>query len=513
MRKPGKIAARVALAGVGLLLALGLAELGLRLGWRGAPTALSSQTDAELLTLVGREELPPVRPGPRTSYYTRYELDADGFRVGPRLAPEGAPEVAVVGDSYVFGIAMPEHATLPARLEAALVARGTPHRVHNVGYPAADLRAGLRSVRRVLRRHHPAWVMIVLGANDLSRVSDAGAGLVRPPLTPSVALQPGEPGPAARLGRWMVPEEGRADGRAPPTLLLARASRLWTWTGLHLRKLGQPARRARERSLCETRAAQVDRLVWALLDEQLAAFGREARAAGARPLLVSWGEDWQAGAMGRHVEAASQRAGVDLLDLTGLWEGGAAAWTLGWDGHPSAAALERAAEAVAAWMTEGRRPPAVDRAAMEVADRAAEEALRARFAPRLDAGSLPDQRLYGWWLPAEVPWASEPPWMSDRASWLLRAEQDSTRLHLAGRWARPPTGASRLSCGEGPPVELPATEQDFATTLTLPAPVPAGAVLECALELDAPQTTRDAGLALEPPAALGPRFSLIELRP
>lgn len=102
-----------------------------------------------------------------------YRHDASGFR-GAGFDEKKAPgilRVALVGDSFIFGLGVEENQTLEARLEEELAARGLGGKVEvlNLGVPGANLGTHVRMYR--IARETLAADAVVMGVfedNDLT---------------------------------------------------------------------------------------------------------------------------------------------------------------------------------------------------------------------------------------------------------------------------------------------------------------------------------------------------------
>lgn len=85
--------------------------------------------------------------------------------VTPRALAEGAPVIAVLGDSLTAGLGVTAAEAFPAHLEARLRREGYDYRVVNAGVSGDTSAGGLRRVDWVLRAE-PEIVIVALGAND-----------------------------------------------------------------------------------------------------------------------------------------------------------------------------------------------------------------------------------------------------------------------------------------------------------------------------------------------------------
>ncbi len=128
MSPPPPARRRLLRLGAGLLLGLGLAELGFAARDRFAfPHMNTLVADAELGARLepGARSAIALGENPRAAY----TIDEDGWRVSDPAAA-GPETVVVVGDSQVFGLGVGDAETLPARLSAL---SGRP--VRNAGVP------------------------------------------------------------------------------------------------------------------------------------------------------------------------------------------------------------------------------------------------------------------------------------------------------------------------------------------------------------------------------------------
>lgn len=106
-----------------------------------------------------------------------YHLDAHGFRGGgfPLAKPPGTVRLALIGDSYVFGIGVADADTLGARLAAELAARFPDRRLEvlNLGIPGDNLASYVDLFDEATARLAPDLVVIGLTLpNDLSPWDD-----------------------------------------------------------------------------------------------------------------------------------------------------------------------------------------------------------------------------------------------------------------------------------------------------------------------------------------------------
>jgi acyl-CoA thioesterase-1 len=89
----------------------------------------------------------------------------------PAQAQDATIRVAVLGDSLTAGFGLPEAQAFPARLEAALQARGHKVRITNAGV-SGDTTAGGKARLDWTLADKPQIVIVELGANDAMRGMD-----------------------------------------------------------------------------------------------------------------------------------------------------------------------------------------------------------------------------------------------------------------------------------------------------------------------------------------------------
>ena len=127
---PSRWAFRFTAMALGLLVAWGLAEIGLRL-LAPQPTGPSHLTaDPELGVTPKPNHAGTVRlPG---IYTYSFQHDARGFRVTPTASGDTTrPEVLLLGDSFAYGMGVENDETIASQLALRLGARGMPARVQN----------------------------------------------------------------------------------------------------------------------------------------------------------------------------------------------------------------------------------------------------------------------------------------------------------------------------------------------------------------------------------------------
>lgn len=172
MTRAPRLAVRVAIGFAGVLVALALLEVALRI--LIAPTA--SQV------LRGLHRVAPQRPWlyelvPGTSRTDRtsgveYAINADGFRDRQRARVKPAPgfRIAVVGDSVSFGYGVAFDATYAQRIEARLQAGNDASRfeVLNLGVSGYNPYTEAELLRGVGLAYDPDLVLVQFCINDLN---------------------------------------------------------------------------------------------------------------------------------------------------------------------------------------------------------------------------------------------------------------------------------------------------------------------------------------------------------
>lgn len=139
----------------------------------------------------------------------------------------------ILGDSLSAGYGIDVSASWPALLSARLVSEGYPYRVVNASISGETTAGGARRIGALLEAHHPAVVVVALGANDGLRgidpqvtrgnleqilgaiaAADAVAVLVQVRVPPNYGPQ------YTSAFEGLYPELAKAPGRVPGTFLL-----------------------------------------------------------------------------------------------------------------------------------------------------------------------------------------------------------------------------------------------------------------------------------------------------
>ena len=162
----------IAAVGIGLVLALGLAEVALRL-FAPQPVGPSHLTlDADLGVipkpgLSGTVRLPGI-------YTYTFHHDAHGFRETPTsTADSTAPEVLILGDSFAYGMGVEDDQTAASQLAGGLSARGMDVRVTNAARIGAGPGYALRLLQTRGRLWRPEVVVYLFCYNDYANLQHA----------------------------------------------------------------------------------------------------------------------------------------------------------------------------------------------------------------------------------------------------------------------------------------------------------------------------------------------------
>jgi acyl-CoA thioesterase-1 len=93
-------------------------------------------------------------------------VGAAAARPAAAQAQAGGTRLMVLGDSLAAGFGLPATQAFPARLEAALRARGHDVTVVNAGVSGDTSAGGLARLEWVLRQANPRWAIVEFGGND-----------------------------------------------------------------------------------------------------------------------------------------------------------------------------------------------------------------------------------------------------------------------------------------------------------------------------------------------------------
>ncbi len=324
---------RVAAVVVGVAVALGGAELALRLtgaglyGPRKSTYKMRTRPDpvntwefdpstSTFECVWDRDPYGRLPPGARMTY----QLDAAGLR-GPLPPPGQGAAVLVMGDSFTFGEGVPYEQTFVARIERGLAADGAPSPTCvDAGIPGYGTRQEKTRLPGWLDEFKPRAVVLVFLLNDVIPDDEWPCPDDRPPIT-DAEFEAERSGPAVwRILRNVI-ERPRID----------RAMEKW-YESFYLG----------DRRDC-----------WATARAGLVEMNAAAKAHGARfgivlfPILHKLSENPLA-RVHETIGAACAEMGIPFLDLTPALavEPDRALWVHPTDHHPDARAHELAAGAM-----------------------------------------------------------------------------------------------------------------------------------------------------------------------
>ncbi len=176
---------RVAAGAVGLLLALGLAEVGLRVLPTGAWGRYAAQEMADPGRVFHQVSDDPalgysLRPGASGDFQSAtVQVNSMGCRgPEPAAAQPGVRRILGVGDSITFGATVDDHQTFVAVMQRELQARGTPNVAMNCGVSGYNARQSLRTVQLRWADFQPDTVVFSLFSDDFTPPYRAGRGPV-----------------------------------------------------------------------------------------------------------------------------------------------------------------------------------------------------------------------------------------------------------------------------------------------------------------------------------------------
>lgn len=508
-------------------------EGGLRLLWTNAPDGIFPSD-------TGCCQGGGLRPGVEGhDRFHRFHHNRRGYR-GAELAPgPGAgPRVALVGDSFVYGVGVADDQTIPA-----LVGRDLGVESINAGVPGSDLESGLARISRLVADYRPDVIALVLLYNDLDVAGSGspGAAPVR-----AVPIQEGSTRDLrGRIGHAMLPIVDPGLGRAAevdPSIelryALGRRWRTWLYVGLELQRVGTHFQRdERQLGLMHLEGERMEALAWGRARRGLRSFAEAARREGFQPAVVIFDHGPLEGIPALRLRSLLDEVGMPWLDLSPAWgsyEEYVRDWSFRFDLHPNPRANAEAARGIAAlvapllpgggrsaaqrawWAAHEEKSAAWLRRQQALADeqRALRRTLEARFRARIggerdeaERRAVADQWRYGWWLGA-------PPAALGEA--LLGAEADVALMAPSGGGRRLVVEARALHeaplgiqarCGgqEGQPVAADGAAEGTATpwVFLFEPPLPGLEVQECRLRVEGeiPVARAAPGAPTSPPAA------------
>lgn len=88
-------------------------------------------------------------------------IDPDGFRTCPASNSEHGPLIAIIGDSFVYGLNLSEKDTLCALLGNELKRRNFGEfRIKNLGIPGLNLTSYAKMARMYSNKYNPDWIIL-----------------------------------------------------------------------------------------------------------------------------------------------------------------------------------------------------------------------------------------------------------------------------------------------------------------------------------------------------------------
>lgn len=180
---PRSIARGAALSAVVVVVSFVVAEIALRIGEAvldisiPAPMARPKPEIRYVRHPTRRFTLAPSQQA--FSYGAPATVDADGFRANGAPPPDSGAVVLAIGDSFTFGMGVPDSATWPARLERALAARSRrPVRVINAGVISYTAEQEWTTIRELTAERRPDLIVQALYWNDYQNSPPADADIL-----------------------------------------------------------------------------------------------------------------------------------------------------------------------------------------------------------------------------------------------------------------------------------------------------------------------------------------------
>lgn len=154
MKTIGKVVHRWPGLICGVAVAILVFELGLR--------PFYGETHTRRITTVRQYD-----EGISTAHYVRNDPGEYSWRVTGNAPIEGAPEVLIIGDSYIVARQVRDDATMGALIERRSRAEGRPINVRQYGVNGGSAPGYAAAASALLARWNPARVVVVLPTNDL----------------------------------------------------------------------------------------------------------------------------------------------------------------------------------------------------------------------------------------------------------------------------------------------------------------------------------------------------------
>ncbi len=486
-------------------------EIGVRLWWTAVPDAVYPSIEHHAETVPGDGGRTRQRVWGHDLYH-RFRHNSLGYR-GPEYGARqaGTGRVALVGDSFVYGVGVSERDAIPGQVQVLLNERRVRAEVINGGTAGTNLEYGVARSRETMQNYRPDVVVFVTLFNDFEFSS--GQVNYGADFDAVAARDTGETNLVGRLASLLLPVLPTVHGQPPPEpgasvrarYALARAWRSYQLLGLYGRMLGTNWDVVeRELTLLHVDSKQVRALTWDRLATQLAELRADAERNRTTVGVAHFMDGPLEGIPALRLREVLDRSGVPYLDLAPLW--GSLSYfarhhSFRFDNHPNPEANRVAAEAITHWMgaqgwlgsTTEADTAYMKAHAARVGEyrsrqaRLAEEqharlaTLAERFAPSLRAdarGVAANQWLFGW-LEDDVGSGGRP--MGTEAGVFLRSGAEAAAVLEVELELR--DGAVRelvASCGE---VEARLPVRTGQQTLSFPlAPaIPPSTVVECVL--------------------------------
>ncbi|MBM4368445.1 MAG: hypothetical protein FJ102_19680 [Deltaproteobacteria bacterium] len=424
---------RLAAVGLGVVAALAVVEIGVRLWWTAVPDAVYPSIEHHAEAVPGEGGRTRQRVWGHDLYH-RFRHNSLGYR-GPEYGArqQGTGRVALVGDSFVYGVGVSERDAIPGQVQVLLNDRHVRAEVINGGTPGTNLEYGVARSRETMERYRPDVLVFVTLFNDFELTTTNGN--VGADFDAVAARGTGEGNLVGQLAELLLPVVPTVTGQPPPVpsasirarYALARAWRSYQLLGLYGRMLGTNWDQVeRELTLLHVDSRHVRVLAWERLAAQLAELRDDARRNRTTVGVMHFMDGPLEGIPALRIREVVDQSGLPFLDLAPLW-GSLSHFSrhhsFRFDSHPHPESNRRAAEALTRWMgaqgwlgTRAEADAEADTAYMEAhaarvseyrerQARLAEEQrerlarLAEGFSTSLDArarGSAANQWLFGW---------------------------------------------------------------------------------------------------------------------
>ncbi len=504
-----------------LALSLGVVEIGLRIFWKDYPENIEPVQTTIYEKAGDRREQYTLVPGISGYYnFTHYRHNARGYR-GPEYGDkrDGKLRIAIVGDSFIYGISLPESSSICARLEYLFTQSGESAECINAGVPGYNLEQNVAHVKRVVADYKPDVVILSFIYNDLENLINGIDGAM-PVLKSSPFGGRKKREWADVLSQTMLPSRFRLRPTRSVRFRywLANKWRTYLYVSMQLRREAEFSYNPAKRNFTfpQTESAQMRKMIWDKARGEIAEFKKLSDSSGFKPLLMIYMDFYVEGGPVQKLKELAKEADVSVLDLSPYWgnmKNYSRRYSVGWDPHPNTASNTVAARviqdyvAVKRWGPRGasreqkagyneylRLLERHERESKRIADgqKKAYAALRETFSseigPEADgkSGAPEDQWLYGWWPEGAFGWDKRGGrWMSGGGGFILKAPRGGARkLVLKGYRIEsenpPPNLKMKIVCGEmKTPGSLSVAVGDFEYSLFLSSGLVVDDFLEC----------------------------------